>query len=82
MYFVYLIECKDGSLYTGITTNVERRFTEHKNGAGGHYTSSKEVVRVVYTEEHPDRPSALKRESQIKDWPRQKKLHLVQFGRS
>jgi len=81
MYFVYLIECKDGSFYTGITTNVERRFNEHKSGIGGHYTSSKEVVKVVYTEEHSDRSSALKREAQIKGWTRQKKLNLIQFCR-
>ena len=77
MYFVYLIECKDGSLYTGITTNIERRFAEHKTGIGGHYTKSKEVVRVVYTEQYPDRSSALKREAQIKGWRREKKLNLI-----
>lgn len=77
MYFIYLIECSDGSLYTGITTNVGRRFNEHKNKTGGHYTSSKEVVHVAYTEEHPDRSSALKREAQIKSWPREKKLALI-----
>lgn len=78
MYFVYLIECKDGSLYTGITTDVERRFKEHKSGSGGHYTSAKEAVKVVYTEQRPDRSSALKREAEIKSWPREKKLDLIQ----
>jgi putative endonuclease len=77
MYFLYIIECSDGSLYTGITTNVERRFEEHKSKIGGRYTRSKEVVRVVYTEEHPDRSSALKREAEIKGWNRQKKLFLI-----
>jgi putative endonuclease len=76
MYFVYLLECKDGSLYTGVTTNVERRFAEHKSGIGGHYTSSKKVVRIVYTEQHPNRSSALKREAEIKSWRREKKLAL------
>ena len=65
MYFVYLIECKDGSLYTGITTDVERRFHEHKNGIGGHYTSAKKVVRVAHIEKYPNRSSALKREAEI-----------------
>ncbi len=77
MYFVYLIECGDHSLYTGITTDVKRRFAEHKSGKGSHYTSSRGVVKVVYTEEHPNRSSALKREAQIKSWPRQKKLKLM-----
>lgn len=77
MYFVYIIECSDKSLYTGITNNLERRFNEHKSGIGGHFTSSKEVVRIVYTEEHSDRSSALKREAQIKGWRREKKLTLI-----
>lgn len=77
MYFVYIIECKDKSLYTGITNDLDRRFNQHKNGTGGHYTSSKKVVRIIYTEEHPDRSSALKREAQIKGWRRDKKLELV-----
>ncbi|MCR4333717.1 MAG: GIY-YIG nuclease family protein [Patescibacteria group bacterium] len=77
MYFVYLLECKDGSLYTGITTDVERRFKEHKSGMGGHYTRAKEAVRVVYTEKYPDRSSASKREAEIKGWRREKKLTLV-----
>lgn len=77
MYFVYLIECKDGSLYTGITTDVERRFKEHKSGIGGHYTSAKKVVKVVYTEQCSDRSSASKREAEIKSWPREKKLDLI-----
>ncbi len=77
MYFVYIIECSDRSLYTGITTDVERRFNEHKNGEGGHYTRSREVVRIVFTEEHPDRSSALKREAQIKGLRREEKLNLI-----
>ena len=77
VYFVYLIKCKDGSLYTGITTDVERRFEEHKRKKGGRYTSAKGVVKVVYTERHPDRSSASKREAEIKRWPRKKKLSLM-----
>ncbi|MCX6712695.1 MAG: GIY-YIG nuclease family protein [Candidatus Vogelbacteria bacterium] len=77
MYFVYIIECRDKSLYTGITTDVERRFLEHKNKKGGHYTSAKKVVRVVFTKQHPDRSSALKREAEIKRWTRKQKLDLI-----
>jgi putative endonuclease len=77
MYWVYILECSDKSLYTGITNNLERRFNQHKNGEGGHYTSMKEIVKIVYTEEHTDRASALKREAQIKGWRREKKLNLV-----
>ena len=77
MYFVYLIECADSSIYTGITTDVERRLSEHKNGIGSNYTAAKHAVRVLYTEEYPDRSSALKREAAIKRLSRAKKLALV-----
>lgn len=53
MYFVYLIECSDRSIYTGITNDLKRRFEQHKNGKGGHYTSTKKVSKILYTEEHP-----------------------------
>ena len=77
MYFVYLIECEDRSIYTGITTDVERGFNEHKNKKGGHYTSSKKVVRILYTERYTTRAEALKREAQLKGWRREKKLALI-----
>ncbi len=76
-YFVYLIECGDKSIYTGITTDVVRRFNEHKNGKGGHYTSSRQVVKVLHTEKFKTRSGALKREFEIKIWPRNKKLALI-----
>ena len=77
-YFVYLLECADGSLYTGVTTDVERRFVEHKNGTGGRFTRAKGAKRIVYSERQPNRSSAQKREAEIKSWPREKKLTLVQ----
>ena len=54
MYFVYILRCKDGSLYTGITTDVERRFAEHKSAKGGHYTAAKEAEEVLYVESAAD----------------------------
>lgn len=77
MYYVYIIECKDGTLYTGITTDVQRRFKEHSLGKGGAYTRSKKVKRVLYTEKFKTRSGALKREYEIKIWPRNKKLTLI-----
>lgn len=76
-YFVYLLECEDKSLYTGITTDVRRRFLEHANGIGGHFTRARKAKRIVYTEQHPDRSSALRREAEIKRLPREKKLALI-----
>ena len=81
MYFVYLIECDDKSIYTGITTDIQRRFNEHKNKKGGHYTRSKQVVRILHIEQFETRAEALKREAQIKGWRREKKLNLIKFGR-
>ena len=77
MYFVYIIECKDKSLYTGITTNLERRFAEHKAGKGGSYTRARKVVKIVYTEKYLNRSLASKREAEIKGWSRFKKLSLI-----
>ena len=77
MYFVYLLECEDGSLYTGITTDVARRLKEHQAGTGGHFTRARGAKRILYTEEHPDRSSASKREAAIKKLSRPKKLKLV-----
>ena len=77
MYFVYILKCKDGSLYTGITTDLERRFNEHKKGIASNYTAAKKAMGLVYSEEHPDRSSASKRESEIKNWKREKKLELI-----
>lgn len=64
MYYVYLIQCEDGSIYTGITNNLERRFKEHKSKIGGHYTASHKVKEMVYTEEFKTKSEALKREAQ------------------
>jgi putative endonuclease len=76
-YFVYLLQCKDGSIYTGITTDVTRRFAEHKNKKGGHYTASHGTRKMIYTEKYPNRSAALKREAEIKRWRREKKIKLI-----
>jgi putative endonuclease len=77
MYYVYLLRCGDDTIYTGITTDVKRRFKEHKNGTGGHYTRAKKAIKILYSEKHKDRSSASKREAEIKKWPREKKLGLA-----
>ena len=77
MYFVYILKCADASLYTGITTDLKRRFVEHKEGKGGHYTRAKRAIRIVHTEEHSNRSSAQKREAELKGWKRQKKIDLI-----
>jgi putative endonuclease len=76
-YFVYLLECKDKSIYTGITTDVERRFKEHQENTASRYTRSRRANKIVYTEKYPNRSRASKREAEIKRWPRTKKLSLI-----
>ena len=65
-WFVYLLECADGSLYTGVATDVERRYAEHVAGKGARYTRMHPPVRLAARFEHPDRSSALKAEYAIK----------------
>jgi putative endonuclease len=77
MYHLYILQCSDKSLYTGITTDVKRRFNEHRLGKGGHYTRARKVVKIVYSEKQKDRSSASKRELEIKGWSRNKKLKLI-----
>ena len=78
MYFVYLLKCVDGSIYTGITNDLERRFNQHKNKKGGAYTQAHRAARIAHIEQFPNRSEALKREAEIKSWRREKKLRLVQ----
>ena len=78
MYYVYLIQCEGGSIYTGITTDLERRFKEHSDKVGGHYTRAHKVEKILYTEKYPTRSEALKREAEIKKLRREEKLKLIE----
>jgi putative endonuclease len=77
MYFVYLMECADKSIYTGITTDLKRRFEEHSSDNGARYTRSHKVIRILYSERFENRSEASKREAEIKSWKRNKKLALI-----
>lgn len=77
MYFVYILECADGSLYTGITTDVARRLDEHKKGTASRYTRSHGATRMVYTQPQPNRSAASAREAAIKCLSRAEKLALA-----
>ncbi len=77
MYFVYIIRCSDKSFYTGITNDLDRRFKQHKNKKGGAYTQSHPVEKIVHTERFKTKSEALKREAEIKNWRRGKKLALI-----
>lgn len=77
-FYTYMVECADGSLYTGWTTNPERRVKEHNAGRGALYTRWRRPVHLRYVEEASDRSAAQRRENEIKKLPRHKKLSLVQ----
>jgi len=77
-YFVYILECSDNTLYTGIATDVQRRLDEHNNSdKGAKYTKIRRPVKLVYSEAQEDRSSASKREYAIKQLTRNKKLDLI-----
>ncbi len=76
-WYLYILRCKDGSLYTGITTDVEKRLEAHRSGKGAKYTRGRAPLELVYREECGDHSQALKRELEIKALPRDKKLLLI-----
>jgi putative endonuclease len=73
----YLLECANGTLYTGITNDLEKRVAAHNNGTASKYTRSRLPVRLVYTETHPDRSAASRREAEVKKLSRAAKLALA-----
>ena len=77
-YFVYILECSDKTLYTGIATDIKRRLDEHNNSdKGAKYTRIRRPLKLVYSEESENRSSASKREYEIKKLSREKKLKLI-----
>ena len=77
-WYVYIVECADGSLYTGITTDVNRRLLEHNYSfKAAKYTRSRRPVRMIWTKEVADRSEASKEEYRIKRLSRKKKLELI-----
>ena len=78
MWYLYILRCKDNSLYTGITTDVEKRLEAHRSGKGAKYTRGRGPLELVYREECGDHSDALRREAEIKRLPRDEKLKLIE----
>lgn len=76
--FVYMLRCKDGSLYTGWTNDLKHRLAMHNSGRGAKYTRGRGPLKLVYSEELPDKEAALRRECVIKKLRREQKLALLQ----
>ena len=77
-WYVYMLRCGDGSLYTGCTDDVARRLAAHQSGKGAKYTRSRLPVSLAYQEEQPDKSAALRREAAIKRLKRPQKLVLAE----
>jgi len=78
MWFTYILLCRDKSFYIGSSNDVEKRFSDHKNGKGGRYTRSHPVMKILYTEAFKTKSDALKREAALKKLSKAKKELLVQ----
>lgn len=76
-YFVYILRCGDGSLYTGSTTDLSRRLAAHRSGHGAKYTRGRLPLELAYWEEAPDWSAALRREAAVKRLTRSQKLALI-----
>lgn len=77
VWYLYILKCSDGSLYTGVTPYLHRRIKTHNDGNGGKYTRCRLPVSLIYSETHLTKSGALKRELQIKGLSRKKKLALI-----
>lgn len=76
-WYLYMLRCGDGTLYTGITTDVEKRLAAHRTGRGAKYTRGRLPLELVYREICPDHSAALKRELEVKKLTRQQKEALL-----
>ena len=81
IWFVYVLRCADGTLYTGITKDLARRTKQHNAGTASRYTRSRCPVKLAYQEPQRNRSLALKREAAIKRLPRRQKLALIGTGK-
>ena len=77
-YFTYILECADGSLYVGSTNNLEKRVKQHNESKwGAHYTKIRRPIALLYSEKFATLKEARRRENEIKEWKREKKLNLI-----
>jgi putative endonuclease len=75
--YMYILQCADGSFYTGSTTDVEERLEQHQNGEGANYTRKRLPVKLIYWEEFDRIDDAFYREKQVQGWSRKKKMALI-----
>ncbi|WP_346869237.1 GIY-YIG nuclease family protein [Clostridium sp. UBA5119] len=76
-HYIYILTCSDGTLYTGYTTDLDKRLTMHNSGKGAKYTRTRRPVSRVYSERHTSKSAAMQREYAIKQLTRQQKLQMI-----
>jgi putative endonuclease len=81
MWYIYILECNDKTLYTGVTKSLTKRLNYHNRGKASKYTRARRPVKLVFSEPHEIKTSALKREHQLKKLTRAKKLALISKSR-
>jgi len=81
LWSLYILECRDGSLYTGVTNDIDRRFLAHQEGKASRYTRTRRPVALVYREECGSRSQALSRECAVKSLSRERKDELIVRGK-
>ena len=79
IWFVYILECSDGTLYTGITNDLDKRIVAHNAGKGAKYTKGRGPVKLRYCFMHSSKSSASKREAEIKKWPKEEKIRHIEY---
>ena len=77
MFYVYILKCKDNTLYTGFTVNLEKRIKTHNKGIGSKYTRGRIPVKLIYKEEYMTKSEALKREYEIKKLTKEQKINII-----
>ena len=81
VWYLYILRCKDGTYYTGITTDVEKRREAHRSGKGAKYTRGRGPLELVYSEACQDHSHALKREYEVKKLSKEQKLQMIAGGK-
>ena len=78
MFYLYIVQCRDGTLYTGTARDMDARIKLHNSGKGARYTRGRQPVTLLFSEEFETPGDALRREQEIKKWPRSRKWLLIQ----
>jgi putative endonuclease len=80
MFYIYILKCRDNSLYTGFAVDIEKRLETHRKGLGSKYVRSRLPFELIYSEKFETKSEALKREIEIKSWSREQKINFLKLS--